>query len=191
MNPILKRAKARGVGPKTLIVLEQFEADVARDPNDAHAYATMGNWWHYEEQYAKALDQLNMAIHLDPRFAYALCARADLQSTCPDPVYRNGDSAVKDATDALNIAHQDGQLKQDWQHRMYLRVLATAHAEAGNFDTAIEIQKEALAFTITKSATREIKAHLSKYELREPIRDKHGVIGHGPGRKASLHRLPR
>jgi len=177
MTSVLERAKARGVSVNMLLVLEQFERDVARNPNDARAYATMGTNWHYRCEYAKALEYLDMAVRCDPCFAYALCARADLLSTCPDSVYRNAESAAKDAEQALKLAEQRGQLKQDWRHRNYLQVLAAAHAEAGNFNMAINIVNEALAFTITKAATRKLKSHLFQYESGQPIRDEHGVIG--------------
>lgn len=176
MNPLFERAKARGVDPKTLLALEQFEADVTRDPNDEYAYANIGRFWHFRGEYAKALDHYNTAIRLVPCFAYALCARADLRSTCPDPVFRDGESAVRDATEAVNVARDNGEFRENWLHRMYLRVLAAAYAEAGNFTVAIETEQEALAFAITKSAISKINHHLAKYGLREPIRDEHGVI---------------
>ncbi|QDT48177.1 hypothetical protein Pan258_22170 [Symmachiella dynata] len=184
MNPLFERAKERGVDPKTLIALEKFESDIARDPYDAYAYANMGCWWHWKQEYAKALDHLNTAIRLDGNFAYALCSRADLRATCPDAAYRDSEAAVDDATKAFNIARIEGRLNQDWQHRMFLRVLAAAHAEAGNYGAAIEIENEALRFTITKSATRKITTRLAKYESCEPIRDERGIIGHGPVRKS-------
>jgi tetratricopeptide (TPR) repeat protein len=162
-------------------MLEQFLADVARNPDDAVAYARMGQWWHWKRHYADALDLLNRSIRMDPDFAFARCARADLLSTCPDAAYRDGTSAVDDARTALNIARRKGELKKDWRHREYLRVLAAAYAETGDFAAAIETEHESLAFAITDRAACAIKAHLAKYEAREPIRKAGGLMRHGPG----------
>jgi tetratricopeptide (TPR) repeat protein len=183
MNPLFLRAKERGVDPKTLMALEQFEADISRDPNDAFAYASMGHWWHCKSEYAKALEHYNTAIRLDPKFAYALCARADLQSTCPSQEFRNGQAAVTDAARATEIAQESGHLKRDWRHRMYLRVQAAAHAETGDYEAAIAIETGALEMAVTKSATRKITDNLATYRLQQPVRDPRGIIGYGPGRR--------
>src|SRR4029077_15790965 len=47
-------------------------------------------WWHWSQLYAKASRRFDRAVELDPGFAYALCARASLLATCPDPAYRDG-----------------------------------------------------------------------------------------------------
>jgi tetratricopeptide (TPR) repeat protein len=169
------------VDPKTQCALEQFVTDVARNPNDAVAYARMGQWWHWKRQYAKSLDLLDRSIRLDPNFAYARCARADLLASCPDAAYRDGASAVGDALEALDIARRKGQLSQDWRQRMYLRILAAAYAETGDFDAAIETERQSLGLAITNRAIGAIKAHLAKYESREAIRAEAGLITHGPG----------
>ena len=69
---------------KTRRAVEILEAQMARDPGDPDPHFRMGLWWHLVKEYRKAMDQYNIAIQLDPRFAYALCARASLLATCPD-----------------------------------------------------------------------------------------------------------
>ena len=103
--------KAWGPDPKTRRVVERFEAQIARDPDDACAYATRGLWWHWNEEYARAQDHYDTAVRLDPVFAHARCARASLLATCPDARYRNGEVAVRDATVALDVARESGQLR--------------------------------------------------------------------------------
>ncbi len=179
---LCQRALERGVDVKTLLTLECFEADIERDPNDAFAYAKMGHWWHWKHKYAKAIEHYNAAIRLDPNCVLALCARADLRSTCPDPVYRDGDGAVSDASKALEIARRNGGPRQDQFHRMYLRVLAAAHAEAGDFSKAIEVESQGFGLTVSRLRTEEIQHRLSAYKSGQPIREANGVLGGGLGR---------
>ncbi len=175
IKDIYERAKARGVHVKTLVVLERLESIVARDPNDTYAYVEMGHLWHLNGNYAVALELYNKVIALDSRFAYALCYRADLLATCPEAQFRDGVKAVADATLALNVGREEGFLQNDWRHRMFLRVLAAAYAEIGDFTAAMEAENEALAFTVTKRAARTIKHYLSSYRSQVPIRKKRGV----------------
>ncbi len=182
MDSMHERARLRGVDVKTLLMLEQFEAQIARDPRDAFAYAQMGHWWHWKRQYAKALEHYNTALDLDPNCVLALCARADLRATCPDGAYRNGQGAVSDATRALEIARSRGGPRQDRFCRMYLRVLAAAHAEAGDFSTAIEVESEGFAYTVSRLRGKEIQSRLSSYAAGQATRHPQGILGSGPNR---------
>ena len=172
------RAKARGIDTKTLYMLERFESAIARDPNDANAYTEMGDWWYSQRDYRKALDHLETAVQLDGKFASALCIRASLFATCPDAGFRDGTRAVHDAEAAISIAGNLGELRRDWRHRSYLRVLAASYAERGDFPPAIGTLEEALTMTITKSATRELAGDLESYRRKQPIRAEKGIVHH-------------
>lgn len=176
MNPLFDRAIARGIDPKTLVMLERFEAATLKNPNDAQAYYSMGRWWHWKAEYAKALDHLNKAVQLDPTFSAALCARADLRATCPDPEYRDGAYAIDDATSALNLARAAGLLKNDWQHRMYLRIVAAAFAEAGDFAGALQVETELTNMAITKKTKLEGEQRMESYRVHKPIRLEKGLM---------------
>ncbi len=69
--------------------------------------------------------------------AVVLNNRAWLRATCPDASLRNGQLAVSDAKKAceLNI----------WLLASHIDTLAAAYAEAGDFDSAIRYQQEAIA----------------------------------------------
>src|SRR5262245_18524879 len=151
--PQMTAREAYQPNAKLLYVIEQFEAKIARDPNDARAYVNMELVWHWQFQprYSNALEHYNAAVRLDPSFAHALCARASLLATCPDPTYRDGASAVKDASSALGIAYKNSSrdLQNGWQRLMYLPTVAAAHAECGDFERAAGFQHQALEHTVT------------------------------------------
>ena len=165
-----ERAKKRDVSVKGLMAIEGNEGAIARDPADAAAHANLGWWWTAERHYGKALEHYDAALALEPRHLGALSGRADLRATCPDAALRNGAAAVRDAADAFAIAQASGELATDWKHRRHLQVLAAAHAENGDFDIAISLLRKALAFTITRSAQRQLKALLSRFESKQPLR---------------------
>lgn len=165
-----KRAKDRGVDTKTLFMLEQFETAIASDPNDAQAYATMGDFLFRQRQYRQALDHLQRALQIDSKCVPALCAHSRLRATCPDGFFREGNLAVHDAEAAIAIAGSHGQLKRDWKHRSYLQMLAAAYAEQGDFAAAISTIQEALSMAITKLATRELAGDLESYNQGKPRR---------------------
>jgi tetratricopeptide (TPR) repeat protein len=162
--------------PKTEFTVAQFEDAVAKNPEDQRAFFNMGLWWHWKGEYAKALEHYSEAIWLSPTFAYALSARASLRATCPDPTWRDGDAALKDATKAMQCAAERGEMDGSWKQRQYLQVLAAAHAECGDFEGAVHWQSAALQLAITKSATEEIRARLALYEAGRPTRKKEGLV---------------
>jgi len=58
-------------------------------------------------KYAEALKEVNYVISLHPQrvtLGRALKQRAWLQATCPDPTFRNGQQAIRDAKAACSIA---------------------------------------------------------------------------------------
>ncbi len=171
MNPLFERARERGVDPKTLIMLEQFEEQTARNPRDADAFAQMGSWWIGKRDYAAAIEHLNNALEFDRDNKHALRNRAKLKATCPEPTFRDGPGALRDITRVLQLEGSAGRLNGDWLHRLYLRIQAAAYAELRQFDTAIKIANEALAISITNLAKDKVNRELERYRVGEPYRN--------------------
>jgi len=161
---------------KTEHVFARFQLDVAINPRDAYAYLSMALWWHWKERYGEALDLYDRAIDLDADFAYALAGRASLRATCPNGWFCDGRLAVDDATQALVAAERHGQLKHDWKHRLYLEVLAAAHAEMGDLAAALKWQDSALEISVTKNAGKLLLKRRSHYQARQPLRLAKGMI---------------
>jgi len=66
----------------------------------------------------------------------------------PDPTYRDGEGAVRDASGAIALARAARELTTSWKHRVFLQTLAAALAERGDFEAAAE--RHALPYCITR-----------------------------------------
>jgi tetratricopeptide (TPR) repeat protein len=171
------------VGEKTRQVVRRFEARIARDPGDAEAHLDMGLWWHWSLLYAKASRRFDRAVELDPGFAYALCARASLLATCPDPAYRDGEAAVRDAAAAIARARAARELTTNWTHRMFLETLAAALAERGDFEAAAEVEREALRFCITRISEETARTRIAQFQRGGRLRLDAGLVRSGVSRR--------
>ena len=117
-------------------------------------------------KYAEAFKEYNYVISLHPQrvtLGRALKHRAWLQATCPDPRFRNGQQAIKDANAACSIS--------EWKDENTIDTLAAAYAETGDFDSAVRYAARALAVKgITPTDQKHIQRHLTLFQQYQPIR---------------------
>ena len=93
-------------------------------------------------------------------FAPPLKNLAWLQATCSDESLRDGKDAVRNAQRALELS--EGH-KKSW-----CRVLAAAHAEAGDFEQAVRNQQ--LAIDACAGDSNELEQVLSMFKAQRPVR---------------------
>ena len=88
-------------------------------------------------------------------------SRARLLAACPDEQIRDGADAVKAATTACELT--------DWKNPLFLSTLAAAHAEAGEFDQAVEWQQKAIELS-AGTAEQELRERLELFRQEQPYR---------------------
>jgi tetratricopeptide (TPR) repeat protein/serine/threonine protein kinase len=143
--------------------IRAFKKAIRLAPKDAQAHYNLGNALRNKGDLKDAVAAYREAVRLDPKCAEAHEALACLLATGPASV-RDGKRAVEHATRACELT--------GWKDPCPLTTLAAAHAEAGDFEKAVEFQKKALSFPgITKAAGKVGRERLDLYERKMPYRD--------------------
>jgi tetratricopeptide (TPR) repeat protein len=106
------------------------------DSNYAGAHYNLGIIFTYQRNIKQAILCYNRALHLNPNMAQALYNLSWILATCEDERYRNGEEAVKLATQLCKITK--------FRQPLPLDVLAAAYAETKQFDAAILIAQKGL-----------------------------------------------
>lgn len=114
-----------------------YDLALGFDPNYADALYDRGNSFRALGRYARAVQDYRAAIASDPRLHGAHNNLAWTLATCPDPSVRDGKDAVAHALQACELS--------GWKSPGSIAVLAAAYAEAGQFDSAVKYQQQALA----------------------------------------------
>jgi tetratricopeptide (TPR) repeat protein len=125
---------------------------------DSEAYRLRGIVHKVAHEYDKSLADYEKAIALDPKNADAYGTEAYLLSVCPAPKYRDGAKAVRYATKACELT--------EWSNTLAIDALASAYAETGDFDKAVQFQKKADELNKKPDPDR-----LTLYEKHQPLRD--------------------
>jgi tetratricopeptide (TPR) repeat protein len=93
--------------------------------------------------------------------ALTLNSRAWLRATCPDASLRNAQRAIADAKAACNLT--------SWSKPDHIDTLATAYAEAGDFDSAVRFEQQALAHEREKQNRKGYEYRLAIYQAHHPF----------------------
>lgn len=118
-----------------------------------------------EGRYSEALESVNSDLESGLDNAYLHNNKAWLLATCPDDAVRDGKLAVEHATKACELSN--------WINVMFLDTLAAAYAEAGDFESAVKWQKEAIRFN-NPAFAEDFQTRLRLFEAGKVYRE--GVL---------------
>jgi Tfp pilus assembly protein PilF len=143
--------------------IADFTEAIRLDPEAAHAYFFRAYAWGQKQEYDKAIADFTEAIRLDPGEFHAYNGIAWFLATCPDARFRDGKRAVASATKACELTA--------WKQHAPLNTLAAAHAEAGDFESAVKWQLNAIALLNDKEKKDEYRSRLKLYQEKKPYRE--------------------
>ena len=162
--------KSRGKAYRIVRKYPQAHADLdqslALDSQSATIYIERGDLWLAEGNFEKSAADYRSAVYTDKQSAAAFQRIAWMMATCPDIRYR-------DAKRAILFSQRAIQLHGEKDFR-YLDTLAAAHANADEFDLAIEQQTVALKLAEGNATGRELKhlkQRLEQYSRNIPHRE--------------------
>jgi tetratricopeptide (TPR) repeat protein len=116
-------------------------------------------------RYADCIKEIDHVVSIRPRpdaYARALSQRAWFRLTCPDPSFRDGKQALKDAMTACKLIQ--------WKDEDMIDTLAVAYAVAGDFDSAIRYEEQALATKgISPDDSKALQQHLALFKQRRAL----------------------
>ena len=141
-----------------------FSEAIRIDSNDFQSTCRRGVAWGRLGEFAKAIEDFEESIQLNPSHAVSHDYLAWLLATCQESELRNGKRAVKLATIACELT--------DWGESAPIETLAAANAEVGNFEQAVELQRRAMERVDDESIKKADQARLKLYQQRQPYRSK-------------------
>ena len=127
----------------------------------------------YEQrnEYGRGVHAFASAAAAAPWHAGMLDQLARFQATCSQAAFRDGARAVENATKACELS--------GWSNHLYIDTLAAACAEAGQFEQAIEWQRQAItkmSAEIRPGQRADCEARLKLYQAGQSY---HGQYLHG------------
>ena len=143
-----------------------FTKAVEANPNDASAHNNLGSTFRDLGRSKEAVVHYRHAIRLDPHYAITYDSLAWILATCRD-------ASVRDGAEALRLARIACE-RTRYRDAACLMTLAAAHAETGDYDTAVRTAERALRLADTQRNTRtaeKVRRHLVTLKQKKPLRD--------------------
>ena len=144
------------------LLYSQQALDIERD--NVHAFTQQAIAYIGKGYYKKGSDVIDRALTKSPDGnPLALATKAYLLSTCPDPSFRNGETARALALRACK--------QTDYDFPRYLLVLAQAYAECGLYQKAIKYAKQSQTTLRPEEAEPpELQESIKLFEKDKPFR---------------------
>jgi len=146
--------------------IAQWRTTLSIHPYDAGAHTSLGNALVQKGLLREAVDHYEKALQSDMDSILPLNNLAWVMSTGPDDSLRNNEIAVQ-------LAIKANQLSKE-SNPVFIRTLAAAYAQAGQFEKAIETARRASERANAEGAhdlAVQIREDVDLYQRRTPLRD--------------------
>jgi Tfp pilus assembly protein PilF len=146
--------------------IAEWQTTLGLHPTDSAAHASLGNALVQKGLYADAVTHYEAALQSEPDSATPLNNLAWLLSAAPDESVRNGGQAVDLALRLNRVTQQ--------KNPFFIRTLAAAYAEAGQFDKAVDAGETASGLAHAQGQHKlaaKIEEETSLYREHRPFRD--------------------
>lgn len=115
---------------------------------------------------AEGIAEIEHVISLQPKgttYPSALNSLAWIRATCPNPAFRSGRQAIEYAKRSCALRR--------WQNAGDIDTLAAAYAEAGDFESAIRFEEQAIKLRgLSPKSMADLQQHLASFKQRRPVR---------------------
>jgi tetratricopeptide (TPR) repeat protein len=146
--------------------IAELRTTVSIHPYDAGAHTSLGNALVQEGSLREAVDHYEKALQAEPDSILPLNNLAWVMSTGPDDSLRNNEIAVQLATKANQLSKETNPV--------FIRTLAAAYAQAGQFEKAITTARRALEQANAqgmRDLAVQIQEEADLYQRGTPLRD--------------------
>jgi tetratricopeptide (TPR) repeat protein len=166
----IKQAKSDEVAAERELRKGDFDAAiehcnycVVTNATSAQPYLIRARAWNAKGWQDRAVADLKKFTGLDPRDASAWDLLAQILAASLDEKLRNGNGAVDAASKACELT--------EWKKPGYLNTLASAYAQAGDFESAVKWQAKAIELEADAKKKEEYRARFKRFQERKPYRD--------------------
>jgi protein O-mannosyl-transferase len=145
--------------------IADWEKTLQIQPNDADAYTGLGNALLRKGSLREAITHYEQALTLAPEDPHSRNNIAWVLAT-------SSDASIRDAAKAIDLAHVAVALSGGREPR-FLRTLAAAYAESGQFSDALAVAQQAVAIATMQGKTdvaARLKQDILLYRGRLPLR---------------------
>lgn len=145
--------------------IAQCEMALKLRPANADAHANLGSALLQKGFVPQAILHYEKALQTAPASAPTLNNLAQIFATCPDARFRNGARAIQLAKQADEYSGK--------RNPVFIRTLAAAHAESGDFDEAIKTAERALKLSLAQGKSTlasDLQMDIDLYRLHLPRR---------------------
>src|SRR5262245_32314205 len=146
--------------------IAQWRAALAIRPRDAEAHRNVADALRKQGKLKEAISEYEQALNIAPEDSVALNNLAWVLATCSDGSMRDGARAVTLATRAVEVS--------GGRNPSFVRTLAAAHAETGQFAEAAATAEAAKALANTQSKpelARRLEEEITLYRARVALRE--------------------